>query len=93
MREPSGSTYAPIATGMNGGCVNAVSLSIARWMGLGVNMGRTLREIEYEIEMLTIEMSRTLIAQSSMDEQLSIWDRRLKALGVERDVILSKTEI
>ncbi len=55
-------------------------------------MGRTLREIEYEIEMLTIEMSRTLIAQTSMDEQLSIWDRRLKALGVERDIILAKSE-
>ncbi len=53
---------------------------------------RTLREVEFEIEMLTREMAKTLLAQHGMDEQLSIWDRRLKALGVERENILQKVE-
>ncbi len=44
---------------------------------------RTIREIEFEIEMLERDISRTIVTQVSMDEQLRIWDRRVIALRKE----------
>lgn len=45
---------------------------------------RTLHEIEWDIDSVQREMSKLVIAQSDMDEQLRHYEYRLKALEKER---------
>lgn len=51
---------------------------------------RRLSEVVFDIETLEREMARILIKQSSEDETLRNYDRRLTRLIVEKDQILAK---
>lgn len=51
---------------------------------------RRLNEVEFDIETVTREMSRCVIAQSDMDSQLARLDRRRAFLEKERLLILEK---
>ncbi len=51
---------------------------------------RTLREVEYEIDMVKREMTQHVIHQSDLDQRLAILDRRLAFLEKERTLVLAK---
>lgn len=54
---------------------------------------RTLREIEYDIDMVQREMSKLILAQSDMDDQLRNWDYRLRALEQEKRAKLATVDL
>jgi len=53
-------------------------------IALGVDMARTLREIEFETENVKREMAQLVIQQSDIDGRLAFLDRRLVRLEQER---------
>lgn len=46
-------------------------------------MNRKRHEIQWEIDAVNREMARLVISQSDMDDQLNIYDRRIKFLQTE----------
>lgn len=56
-------------------------------------MNRKVREIQYEIEAVNREMTRLVIAQNDMDEQLKIYDRRVTYLQKELEAALARESV